>query len=96
MASIKKLAVPNAEGGLRLRLRPTGASAPEGGSLSEPGSAPEGLMPRREALSPSQRLSEPEAEPEAAAESGFIIIPGGGMPRSVSSPAIAGLEFLTG
>jgi len=64
-------------------------------------------MPRREALSPSQapprkgscpggRLSEPEAEPEAAAESGFIIIPGGGMPRSVSSPAIAGLEFLTG
>jgi len=32
------------------------ARGPLGRRLSEPGSAPEGLMPRREALSLSQRL----------------------------------------
>jgi len=49
---------------LPARLRPGRAHAPEGGPLSEPGSAPEGLLPRREApLSRSlgRRLSEPEA-----------------------------------
>ena len=35
---------------LRARLRPGRAHAPEGGPLSKPGSAPEGLLPRREAL----------------------------------------------
>ena len=39
------------------------------GSLSRrpsgPGSAPEGLMPRREALSPSWRALQPEADPKA-------------------------------
>jgi len=54
-----------------LRARGSPSRRPSG-----PGSAPEGLMPRREALwaggSPSQRLS----EPEAAAGLDFRIIPG--------------------